>query len=312
MLSIIIPFFNEKENLPILVLKLKEQLDSLDLKSEIILVDDGSLDHYDEKVVGEFGQTVVKLKKLNRQMGKGRALSEGLKESSGDVIIFMDADLQDDPADLPTFYKKLNEGFDLVNGYRVDRKDNFLIKIYSKTAGWFLRKYLHSPFSDINCGFKMFRRKVLKNVVLYGNNFRFFPIATYFEGFKVSEVPVHNHPRIHGKSKFGVSKLLIGAIDMLSAYFLYKFSERPLHFFGMIGSIFFGIGGLMLAVLTYERIFFGILLYRRQSHLGDSASDFQIFPTGHTTFYSRIYQIFWSGSNFFAFCTKAQTKNIQN
>src|SRR3989344_4510667 len=117
MLSIIIPFFNEKENLPILVLKLKEQLDSLDLKSEIILVDDGSLDHYDEKVVGEFGQTVVKLKKLNRQMGKGRALSEGLKESSGDVIIFMDADLQDDPADLPTFYKKLNEGFDLVNGY---------------------------------------------------------------------------------------------------------------------------------------------------------------------------------------------------
>ncbi|QQS43428.1 glycosyltransferase family 2 protein [Candidatus Roizmanbacteria bacterium] len=261
-ISVVIPFHNEKENLPVLLPDLKEKLKKLGVGYEIVLVDDGSLDDYRESLQPHLDHE-TRLVVLNRQMGKGRALTEGLKDIKGNLIVFMDADLQDDPADLSGFYEKVNKGFDLVNGFRFDRKDNPIIKIYSKSARWFLQHFLSSPFSDINCGFKMFRKEVLKEVVLYGNNFRFLPLAAFYEGFRVGEVKVHNKPRLHGKSKYGMRKLFIGLIDMLSAYFLYKFSERPLHFFGSIGALLFVIGGLALAWVTYERIFEGVLLYRR-------------------------------------------------
>ncbi len=261
-ISVIIPFHNEKENLPLLIPDLRQKLRDLGHPYEIILVDDGSLDDYQESLEPHLDKQ-VKLVPMNRQMGKGRALTEGLKHATGELIVFMDADLQDDPGDLSNFLGKIQEGYDLVNGYRFERKDNPVIKIYSKTARWFLQQFLSSPFSDINCGFKMFRRKILDDVVLYGNNFRFLPLAAFYEGYKVGEVKVHNKPRLHGKSKYGIKKLFIGMIDMVSAYFLYKFAERPLHFFGSIGAILFVIGGMALAWVTYERIFEGILLYRR-------------------------------------------------
>ncbi|HRN69680.1 MAG TPA: glycosyltransferase, partial [Candidatus Woesebacteria bacterium] len=227
------------------------------------LVDDGSLDNYYASLKPFLQKEKVILVKMGRQMGKGRALNAGLQKTKGDYIVFMDADLQDDPADLQAFKEKIDEGYDLVNGYRHNRKDNPVIKVYSKAAGWFLKKFLNSPFSDINCGFKMFRKEVLQDLPIYGNNFRFFPLAAFYEGYKVSEVKVNNKPRIHGKSKFGISKLFIGLIDMLSAYFLYKFAERPLHFFGSIGALFLVIGLAVLTIVTYQRIFEGILLYRR-------------------------------------------------
>lgn len=261
-ISVIIPFHNEKENLPILIPDLKEKLRNLKVKYEIILVDDGSLDEYREGLK-EHLDTTCRLVVLSRQMGKGRALTEGLNDAKGSFIVFMDADLQDDPEDLVRFYDKINNGYDLVNGFRFDRKDNPLIKIYSKLARFFLQRYLSSPFSDINCGFKMFRKEVLEEVVLYGNNFRFLPLAAFYEGFRVSEVKVHNKPRLHGSSKYGVKKLFIGVIDMISAYFLYKFAERPLHFFGSIGASVLVLGGIALMWVTYERIFEGVLLYRR-------------------------------------------------
>lgn len=261
-ISVIIPFHNEKENLPLLIPDLRQKLRDLGHPYEIILVDDGSLDDYQESLEPHLDKQ-AKLVPMNRQMGKGRALTEGLKHATGELIVFMDADLQDDPGDLSNFLGKIQEGYDLVNGYRFERKDNPVIKIYSKTARWFLQQFLSSPFSDINCGFKMFRRKILDDVVLYGNNFRFLPLAAFYEGYKVGEVKVHNKPRLHGKSKYGIKKLFIGMIDMVSAYFLYKFAERPLHFFGSIGAILFVIGGMALAWVTYERIFEGILLYRR-------------------------------------------------
>lgn len=270
MISVIIPFHNEKENLPVLIPSLEEALRALDTSYEVILVDDGSLDDYHKDLKPHLSKT-VKLHVMNRQMGKGKALTEGLKRSTGDIIAFMDADLQDDPGDLKALYEKLegrvsgvtNETYDLVNGYRFDRQDNEVIKVYSKLAGHFLRNYLNSPFSDINCGFKMFRRSVLDDVSLYGNNFRFLPLAAFYEGHRVGEVKVHNKPRLHGKSKYGIQKLFIGVLDMFVAYFLYKFAERPLHFFGSIGALLFLIGGAALAWVTYERIFEGILLYRR-------------------------------------------------
>jgi glycosyltransferase involved in cell wall biosynthesis len=263
MISVIVPFHNEKENLPILIDHLHDVLKNMKTEYEILLIDDGSSDGYYsiiEKMVD--GKEVI-LKTMGRQMGKGRALRTGIDISKGEFIVFMDADLQDDPGDLPALYDKVKEGYDLVNGYRHNRQDSFLIKIYSSGAAAFLKTYLRSPFSDINCGFKMFKRKILKDLPLYGNNFRFFPLAAFYEGYRVSEVKVDNKPRIHGKSKYGISKLFIGVIDMISAYFLYRFAERPLHFFGAIGSVFLAMGGVILGILTYQRLFMDMLLYRR-------------------------------------------------
>ncbi len=269
-LSIIIPFHNEAESLPELLTTIQAQFQQSDavlhrLPYEIVLVDDGSLDEYRPGIEEYLQHDHIKLVKMGRQMGKGKALNAGIRESSGDIIAFMDADLQDDPEDLSVFMEKIHEGADLVNGVRFDRQDNALVKMYSNTARWFLRRFLHSPFTDINCGFKMFRRTLLSDIAIYGNNFRFFPLAAFYEGYKVAEVQVHNRPRIHGKSKYGIKKLFIGIIDMGAAYFLYKFAEQPLHFFGSIGSIFTGFGLLALSILTYQRIFEGILLYRRPS-----------------------------------------------
>ena len=262
-ISVIIPFHNEKENLPVLIESLQASLQKNNITNEIILVDDGSLDNYGSSIQHYVDTGFVILLKLNRQMGKGKALAEGIAKSSGDTILFMDADLQDNPENIPAFINKIESGYDFVNGVRHTRKDNLIIKLYSSIASWFLRTYLHSPFSDINCGFKMFRKIVLKDVVLYGNNFRFLPLAVFYEGYRVSEIPVQNKPRIYGKSKYGIGKVFVGGIDMISAYFLYKFAEKPLHFFGGIGAILLGIGGLALAWVTYERLFLGVLLYQR-------------------------------------------------
>ena len=263
MISIIIPFHNESENLPELLRTLKIELSELNHEYEVVLVDDGSLDNYKPGIASYLEDSTIHLVKMGRQMGKGKALNAGIRESKGDIIVFMDADLQDDPADLKVFLAKMNEGYDLVNGFRHTRKDNSIVRAYSSLAQVVLQKYLNSPFSDINCGFKMFRRPLLDQIAIYGNNFRFFPLAAFYEGYKVSEVKVNNRPRIHGKSKYGVKKLFIGVIDMFSAYFLYKFAEQPLHFFGSIGAVFSGIGFIVLTVLTYERLFMGVLLYRR-------------------------------------------------
>ena len=196
-------------------------------------------------------------------MGKGQALKTGIENSIGDVIFFMDGDLQDDPRDIKRLLSKINEGYDLVNGIRTNRQENGLVKIYSKIASLFLKIFLHSPFTDINCGFKAFKREVLKDFNFYGNNFRFFPLATYLNGNKVSEISVTNNKRKFGETKFGKSKIFVGILDTLTAYFLFKFSEKPLHFFGMIGGALFSIGFLISIYLTIERLFFGVLLYQR-------------------------------------------------
>jgi glycosyltransferase involved in cell wall biosynthesis len=276
MISVIVPFYNEKESLPILIESLVLELDRLKKEYEIVLVDDGS-DKNSKLKTSAFAKAAADRQISNlhlkskhfkilihqKRKGKGEALKTGVENSKGEILVFMDADLQDDPKDLPKFFEKIDQGYDFVNGYRVNRSDNFLVKIYSKVASWFLKIFLHSPFSDINCGFKVFKKEVLKDFIFYGNNFRFFPLFVFYQGFKVTEVPVLNHPRRFGKSKFGPQKLFIGIFDMLTAYFLYKFSEKPLHFFGIFGGLISFFGFLILAILAYERIFHHVLLYRR-------------------------------------------------
>lgn len=260
MISIIIPFFNEEENLK----KLYQELSKLNFDFETIFVNDGSTDKsldIAQEIMKE--NKKVKVVNLKKRQGKGRALDKGLDAAAGEIICFMDADLQDDPYDLTKFMKKIDEGYDFVNGKRSSRKESPIVRFYSKTANSFLKAFLKSPLSDINCGFKVFKREVIEDFILYSNNFRFLPLAAFYQGFKVGEVEVNNRPRIHGKSKFGPAKLVIGMIDTLTATFIYKFSESPLHFFGIIGGILSIAGFLILFILGIERIFFNQLLYRR-------------------------------------------------
>ncbi len=257
MISIIIPFYNEKESLPVLIGQLNKQLTGKEY--EIILVDDGSTDNFHPPA----GGSNVKLIKHKKKKGKGRALLTGIRNAAGEIIVFMDADLQDDPKDLPKLLKKLDGGYDLVNGIRKERQDSFLVKAYSFLASKFLKIFLRSPYTDINCGYKAFKREVLTDFAFYGNNFRFFPLAVYYNGFRVTEVEVTNRKRLYGVSKFGSSKLIIGIFDTITAYFLYKFSEKPLHFFGIIGGTAFLIGSLITVILVIQRVFFHMMLYRR-------------------------------------------------
>jgi len=235
---------------------------------EILFIDDGSTDESKEKVkeIMEKDHHIF-LHVHKKQFGKGQALQTGLQHSKGDELVFMDGDLQDDPGDIPALIQKLHEGNDLINGIRTKRKDNSVIKIYSHIANIVLHRFLHSPFTDINCGFKIFKKEITKDIPFYGNSFRFFPLAVYLKGYKVSEIPVHNRQRKYGKTKYGMKKLLIGMLDMVTAYFLFRFAERPLHFFGVIGGVFFIIGFLVSLYLSFERIFFNVLLYRRPALL---------------------------------------------
>lgn len=260
MISIIIPFYNEEKNIPILLGEIKESMQKEQEKYQIILVDDGSQHKVDTEKLKE---TNIHLYSHKKRMGKGEALRTGIKYAQGDKIVFMDGDLQDDPKDLKQFIQKINNGADLVNGIREKRKDTFLIKTYSFFANVVLKNIFHSPFTDINCGFKMFKNEVLNDFPLYGNNFRFFPLSAYYRGFTVSEVFVNNRKRLYGESKFGPMKLFTGILDMTTAYFVYIFAERPLHFFGMVGGILFAVGFVISLYLAFERIFFNVLLYRR-------------------------------------------------
>ncbi len=265
MISIIIPFHNEKENIPVLAEQLVDILKTTAVKEkwEIILVDDGSTENYKLQITNDKSNPNVKIFKHKKRLGKGAALKTGIENSQGDVVVFMDGDLQDDPEDLPKFLEKINEGFDFINGIREKRQDNLIVKFYSKIVAWFLKSFLSSPYTDINCGYKAFKRDVLKDFIFYGNNFRFFPLAMFYNGYKVTEISIKNNERKFGKSKFGPSKLFTGLLDTLTAYFLFKFSEKPLHFFGTIGGITFLIGFLISLYLTIERLFFGVLLVTR-------------------------------------------------
>lgn len=260
MISIIIPFYNEKENIPVLMREIQLACEKENYEYEVILIDDGS----SEKVhITKTEFPHVHLLTHRKRMGKGEALRTGIKKAQGDTFVFMDGDLQDDPADLSKFIHEIKSGADLVNGIRAKRIDSPLIRLYSFFANIVLHRLFHSPFTDINCGFKMFKKELLEEYPLYGNNFRFFPLSAYYRGYLVKEVVVHNRKRIHGASKFGPMKLFTGILDMMTAYFVFLFADRPLHFFGSVGGVLFTIGFLISFYLTIERLFFNVLLYQR-------------------------------------------------
>lgn len=259
-LSIIIPLYNEQDNLSELYQQLIKVLDSVNLGWEIIFIDDGSTDQSIdilEKIYQQKQDYQVKIIQLIKNFGKAYALSAGFASSEGEILITLDADLQDDPIEIPRFLEKIDQGYDLVSGWRHERKDSLdktmPSKIFNKVVSIFSGLKLH----DFNCGLKAYRKKVLDNVTIYGGLYRFLPVFVHRQGFKVGEIKVKHHPRLHGKSKYGGNRLWQGLLDFLTVILLTNYFTRPIHFFGGLGLIAFIIGFIIDFYLLILRILTG-------------------------------------------------------
>ena len=257
-LSLVVPLLDEAESLPELCDWIKRVCTANDLTFEIILVDDGSAD--DSWTVIESLRAAddrIKGIKFQRNYGKSAALNEGFKAAQGDVVITMDADLQDSPDEIPELYQMISvEGYDLVSGWKKVRYDNKLTKnLPSKLFNAVTRKVSDIHLHDFNCGLKAYRKKVVKSIEVYGEMHRYIPVLAKWAGFKkIGEKVVEHRKRKYGISKFGWSRFINGFLDLLSISFVGKFSKRPMHFFGLWGSIFFLLGLGMTIYLVIAKI----------------------------------------------------------
>lgn len=257
-LSLILPVYNEEENLPIQYEKITDALSKLKRSCEIIFVDDGSSDGS-----GDVLRTLaakdkrVKLVFFRKNFGQTAAMAAGIEYSSGKIILFMDADLQNDPDDIGKLVEKIDEGYDVVSGWRVHRKDNlFIRKIPSKIANKLISKISGIKLHDLGCSLKAYRGDVLRKVNLYGEMHRFIPIHVSWIGANITEVPVNHNPRIYGKSKYGLKRVFKVLLDLITVKFLGSYSTKPIYIFGGIGfiSIFAGVGcGIAVIVMKYVR-----------------------------------------------------------
>ncbi len=254
MISVVIPAYNERENIPILYEKLTKVLDR---DYEIIFVDDGSKDGTFE-VLKDIAQKdkQVKVIRFKRNYGQTAAMYAGFQHARGDVIITMDADLQNDPEDIPLLLKKLEEGYDLVSGWRKDRKDPFLSrKLPSVIANWIISKVTGVYLHDYGCTLKAYRSELLKELELYGDMHRFLPALTKRQGAKIAEIVVRHHPRLYGKSKYGIGRTVRVILDILLVKFLNEYINKPMYVFGFVGFVFLSVGLLALAYLLFVKLF---------------------------------------------------------
>jgi len=250
-LSIVIPAYNEKESLPTLLRKIDDVVKQMNLQYEIVVVDDGSSDGTDA-VLKELKPQLPELRAIlfRKNYGKSAALSEGFKFSRGEIIITMDSDLQDDPAEIPNLLKKLDEGYDLVSGWKKKRYDPLSKTIPSRLFNRVTSMLSGIRLHDFNCGLKAYRRDVLSEIHVYGELHRFIPVLAHWHGFKVSEIPVQHHPRQYGKSKFGITRFFYGFLDLITVLFLTRYKTSPLHVFGMMGLLAFSLGIMIEIYMT--------------------------------------------------------------
>ena len=255
--SIVIPLFNEEENLRPLYLKIVEIMNSVGSSYEVVFVDDGSTDRT-YALLGEIcthDNRVVAVR-LRRNFGQTTALQAGFDYAQGEVIISLDGDLQHDPAEIPQFIAKMNEGYDLVSGWRVQRQDTWLTRrLPSRIANWLMAKLSGVPIHDFGTTFKAYRREILQQMRLYGDHHRFIPALASSTGARIAEVPISNIPRKKGKSNYGLSRTVRVMLDLISIKFLLEYSTRPLQFFGLFGFAGVGLGSLIGAFLVFKKIF---------------------------------------------------------
>jgi glycosyltransferase involved in cell wall biosynthesis len=249
LISIVVPLLNEEATLATLYDEVSEALAALDISWEIVYVDDGSTDgSYAELVRQHRTYANVRVVRLRRNCGKAAALAAGIDVASGEVIVTMDADLQDDPAEIPHLLAALDDGYDIVSGWKSDRQDpfsrRFVSRIYNGATRWATGVQLH----DMNCGLKAYRAEVFEHVRLYGERHRFVPVLAHHLGFSVTELPVNHRPRANGKSRFGIERYLRSPFDLLTIVFMGRYRYRPLHLFGGVGV---GAGLIGFAILLY-------------------------------------------------------------
>lgn len=245
-ISVVIPLLNEEDSLNELSNLLDKNLTEIcSNKWEVIFVDDGSTDKSFEVIKNICSNnTNFKLIRFRRNYGKSAALSVGFKRAEGEIIITMDADLQDDPNEIKNLVAKIYDGYDLVSGWKKKRYDPISKTLPSKFFNWVTSKASGIKLHDFNCGLKAYRKEAAKSLNVYGEMHRFLPALAFRDGFKVTEIPVLHHARKHGYSKFGASRFLKGFLDLITVVFLTRFLKRPLHFFGSLGFLcsFLGLG----------------------------------------------------------------------
>jgi glycosyltransferase involved in cell wall biosynthesis len=245
-LSVVVPAWNEAESLRELASRVRSEVEALGIDWELIVVDDGSTDATWETLSALHAEDArVSGIRFARNYGKAAALACGFQAARGARVITMDADLQDDPAEIPSLLAKLDEGWDLVSGWKKQRQDSWLKNNTSKIFNWFTGRMCGLRLHDFNCGLKAYRREVTQRVRLYGEMHRYVPALAHLDGFRVTEIPVRHHKRKHGQTKYGWDRFLHGFLDLLTVYFLYARGSSPLHFFGRIGAAFGTAGGLI-------------------------------------------------------------------
>ncbi|HEY8237315.1 MAG TPA: glycosyltransferase family 2 protein [Gaiellaceae bacterium] len=249
MISIVIPLHNEERSIALLYDELQAALQPLGQEWEAVFVDDGSVD-------GSFAALTrlhdanenIRVVRLRRNFGKAAALAAGFGQARGEIVVTIDADLQDDPAEIPRLLVKLDEGFDLVSGWKTRRRDPLRRRVLSRIFNWVTGRMSGLRLHDMNCGLKAYRAEVVRGMPLYGELHRFIPVLAQYRGFRVAELPVNHRPREHGRSRYGVERYIRGFLDLLTVSFIGRYRHRPLHLFGGLGLI---LGLLGVAILVY-------------------------------------------------------------
>jgi len=261
-ISIILPVYNEEENLDEMNAEIKGVVENMDVEYEIIYIDDGSTDRSFEilSALREENQN-IKIIQFRRNFGQTAGLAAGFDYASGDVIITMDSDRQNDPNDIPMLLEKINEGYDLVSGWRFDRQDAWLSRrLPSKIANGLISKITGVKLHDYGCSLKAFRKDVVENLELYGEMHRFIPAIASWMGVRIAEVKVNHRARVAGTSKYGISRTFRVVLDLVTVKFLLQYSARPIHFFGSIGLVS-GVTGFLIAfVMLIQKLFFNVAL----------------------------------------------------
>ena len=260
--SIVIPLFNEEESLPELMAWIHRVTNEHQLSHEVIMIDDGSTDG-SWNIIEQLSIQYASLKgiRFQRNYGKSAALNEGFKAASGEVIITMDADMQDSPDEIPELRRMIiEEGYDLVSGWKKKRYDNTLTKnLPSKLFNAAARSMSKIKLNDFNCGLKAYKKKVVKSIEVYGEMHRYVPVLAKWSGFRnIGEKVVEHRARKYGVTKFGWSRFINGFLDLMTIFFVGKFGKRPMHFFGLWGTLFFLAGLLIFSYLTITKFFFEV------------------------------------------------------
>ena len=248
-ISVVVPVHDEERTVALLLDELRSALEPLDREWEAIFVDDGSTDGTFSALTRLHAQAdEVRVVRLRRNFGKAAALMAGFSQAEGDVVVTIDGDLQDDPAEIPRLLAKLEEGFDLVSGWKAKRRDPWLRRVLSRIFNFAAGRMSGLRLHDMNCGLKAYRAEVVHGLRLYGELHRFIPVLAHYRGYRIGELPVNHRPRDHGRSRYGPERYLRGFLDLLSVSFLGRYGHRPLHLFGGLG-LLLGAGGT--GVLVY-------------------------------------------------------------